>query len=57
MSETSASSSPAAAETGLGSHVKFKAGFSGALKVEDINALEQAALMERGENACASYKA
>jgi hypothetical protein len=42
---------------GIGSQVKFKAGFSGALKVEDINALEQAAHLERGENACASYKA
>lgn len=42
---------------GIGSQVKFKAGFPGALKVEDINALEQAAHLERGENACASYKA
>jgi predicted acylesterase/phospholipase RssA len=47
MSETSAASSPAAAETGIGSQVKFKAGFPGALNAEDINALEQAALLER----------
>ena len=47
MSEISAGSSPAAAETGIGSQVKFKAGFPGALNAEDINALEQAALLER----------
>jgi hypothetical protein len=47
MSETSASSSPAAAETGIGSQVKFKAGFPGALSAKDINGLEQAALLER----------
>lgn len=37
----------AASETGIGSQVKFKAGFPGALSADDINALEKKAILKR----------
>lgn len=48
MSDTNADPSVAAAsEAGIGSQVKFKAGFPGALSADDINALEKKAILER----------